>query len=308
MMTLAAACFATATPHAQTPAAAQAVPTLEGYPAVGSPATVKLIDAGAQPRKQLRYNIPATYKGSMDMSMAMSMNMNAGGMSIPMSLPVVKMSADLAVTGVTPAGETTYSMAFTGVSVDASADANPMLAQALGGLESSIKSIKGTATVTNRGQVKSAKLDMGDTQAQQMVGELSSQLANLSTALPEEAVGVGAKWESRSAVNTAGQTSFQKIVAEVVSIEGSTVTLKLAIEQTTPPQSITNPALPAGAEVHVDSAKGTGTGTQVIHLDSLIPTGETNVVSSMSMTISMAGQTQPMTSENTIKITIGVKK
>ena len=312
MLILAVACLATATPHAQTPAAAQSsqVPTLAGYPAVGSPGTVKLISAGAEPRKALRYNIPANYKASMDMTMEMSMNMNAGGMAIPMNLPAMKMSADLAVTGVTPAGDTSYTMAFTGVTIDsAGGEVNPALAQVLPMLQSSMSSIKGSATVTNRGQVKETTIDLGQAgPAQQFMGDLSSQLDNLSTPLPEEAVGVGAKWESRSAMKAGGQVSFQKITAEVVSITGSAVSLKLTIEQTTPAQSVTNPALPAGAEVQMDGGKGSGTGTQVIHLDSLIPTGETTMTSSMSMTVSMGGQSQPMSSENTIKMKIDVKK
>lgn len=308
MMILAAACLAVAAPHAQTPPAPQAAPTLEGYPAVGSPAVVKLLDAGAQPRKALRYNVPASYKGTMDMSMAISMNMNVGGMAVPMTLPTMKMSADLGVTGVMPNGDMSYTLAFTGVSMDG-ADANPAMTQALQSVQSAIQSIKGSATMSNRGMVRNAKMEMGDAgAAQQMIGELSSQLENLSTPLPEEPVGVGAKWESRQALKIAGQYSFQKAVAEVVSIDGANVTLKLSIEQTAPAQTITNPALPAGAEVQLDGSKGTGTGTSVIHLDTLVPTGETTVTSNMSMTVSMAGQSQPMTTESTIKITIAAKK
>lgn len=309
MMILAAAILATATPRAQTPAAAQAPPTLEGYPAVGSPAMVKLIDAGAQPRKALRYAVPATFKGGMEMTMGISMNMNVGGTAVPITMPGMKMTADLAVTGVAPNGDTSYTMAFSGVSVDTAGGADPMMVQALQGVQSAIQSIKGSATLTNRGLVKSAKIDMGEAgQAQQMIGELSTQLENLSTALPEEPVGVGAKWESRVAMKAGGQFSFQKIVAEIVSIDGSTVTLKLTIEQTIPSQSITNPALPAGVDVQLEGGKGSGTGTSVIHLDSLVPTGESNITSSMSMTMSMGGQSQPMTTETTVKLSIAVKK
>src|SRR4030095_4472463 len=95
LLVLAAACPATALPHAQTPAASQA-PTMEGYPAVGSPATIKMLDTGAAPRKALRYTVPATWKGRMDMGMTMSMSVNVGGQAIPMSLPTVNMTADLA--------------------------------------------------------------------------------------------------------------------------------------------------------------------------------------------------------------------
>jgi hypothetical protein len=242
----------------------------------------------------------------MDMNMTMSMNVNVGGMAMPMNMPTVKMTADLAVDSVAPNGDMSYSIAFTGATVDAAADANPMLANALQGIQNAIAGIKGTATVSSRGLVKSAKMDAGSAggQAQQMMGELTSQIENLATAFPEEAVGVGAKWETRSAISAAGQFSFQKTTMEVVSIDGTTVNLKFAIEQTTPPQPFTNSALPAGTEVQLDGAKGTGSGTNAIRLDTLVPKGESTINSTMSMTLSMGGQSQAMTMENSIKLTV----
>ena len=280
-------------------------PTMEGYPAIGSPALIKLIDAGAQPRKALRYAIPATFKGGMDMSMSMAMNVSVMGQSMPMNLPMLKMSADVAATNVAGNGDTSYTLAFSGVTVEAGADANPALAAALQGVQSAITGIKGTATISNRGTVKSAKIDSGDAgQVQQMLGELTSQVENLATAFPEEAVGVGAKWETRQAMKTAGQFSFQKTITEVLSIDGSVIKLKFTTEQTIPPQTMTNSMLPAEVAVQLDGAKGTGSGVMEVHLDSLVPSGESTATSSMSMTMTMSGQSQPMSMENTVKITI----
>ena len=306
MASLTAACVTTAVLQAHTPAAIQK-PTMEGYPAAGSPAIIKLISPGAEPRKALRYAVPAGYKGQMDMSMTMAMNVNVGGMAMPMNLPTVKMTADLGVDSVAPNGDMSYSIAFTGATVDAAGgEANPMLAGALQGIQNAIAGIKGTATVSSRGLVKSAKIDAGSagSQAQQMMGELTSQIENLATAFPEEAVGVGAKWETRSAISAAGQFSFQKTTMEVVSIDGATVNLKFAVEQTTPPQPFTNSALPAGTEVQLDGAKGTGSGTNAIRLDTLVPKGESTINSTMSMTLSMGGQSQAMTMENSVKLTV----
>jgi len=305
MAAVTAACLTTVMLRAQTPAAPQA-PTMEGYPAVGSPSVVKVIAAGAEPRKALRYAVPAGFKGRMDMTMSIGINANVGGMAIPMNLPSLKMTADLGVTGVAPNGDTSYTLAFSGVTVDAAGgEANPMMATALQGMQSAITGIKGTSTISNRGLVKSAKIDAANSpEAQQMLGELTSQIENLATPFPEEAVGVGAKWETRQAMKTAGQFIFQKITTEVVSIEGSTVKLKLTTEQTVPAQAFTNSMLPPGTDISLDGGKGTGSGTMAIRLDSLIPTGESSIVSSMSMTINMGGQSQPMSMENTVKMTI----
>jgi hypothetical protein len=137
-----------------------------------------------------------------------------------------------------------------------------------------------------------------------MLGELTSQIENLATPFPEEAVGVGAKWETRQALKTAGQYMFQKITTEVVSIDGPTVKLKFTTEQTVPAQAFTNSMLPPGTDVSLDGGKGTGTAPWRSGWIRSFPTGESSIVSTMSMTINMGGQSQPMSMENTVKLTI----
>jgi hypothetical protein len=282
--------------------------TMEGYPAVGAPAAVKLLAPGAEPRKALRYTLAANTKSRVDMAMNLTMAMSVAGMSMPMNFPGMKMTLDVGVTSVAPNGDFTYDMAFTGLTLDAGADANPMLAGALQTLQSGITSIKGTSTASSRGVTLSTKLAIADPQMQQTLGQMTSEIENLSMPFPEEAVGVGARWEVRRAASSGGQTTFQKTTYEVVSIAGTTVTLAVKGEMTAPPQAISNAALPAGAEMYLEKLTGTGEGTVVVRLDALVPTSELTQTSSMAMTMSMGGQTQPITADNTVKITIAPVK
>ena len=105
---------AAAVPRAQTQAL-----SMPGYPAAGAPATVKLLAAGSEPKKQLRYAIPATHKSRLDMTTTISMAMNLGGMAVPMDMPTIKMSIDIGVTNIAANGDITYNLAFTGVDVQA---------------------------------------------------------------------------------------------------------------------------------------------------------------------------------------------
>ena len=295
MAAVTAACLTTAVLRAQTPAAQG--PTLEGYPAFGAPMIVKVIDTGAQPRKALRYSVPAGFKGAMDLNTEMAMTISMPGMNIPMNM-LVKSGADIAVTGVS-AGDMTYSFGFNKVTVDGGADANPMLAAAYPVVQEALLKLKGTATITPLGVVKNSKMDSGDAgQAQQMMGELTSMLENLVTVFPAEPLGAGAKWETRQAVKAAGQYSFQKKITEIVSIDGQVIKLKFTTEQIFPAQTITNAALPV--EMQLDASKGSGSGSGEIRLDSLIPKGELTSTTSMSMSV----QGQAMSSEITTKMTI----
>ncbi len=280
---------------------------MAGYPAVGAPSIVTVLSTGAAPRKALRYVVPAATKARMDMTTTMSSTTNVGGMTIPTGMPGMKMTADVAVSGVAPNGDISYDLAFTGMTLDSAPDANPLIAQALQGLVAGITSIKGSATISSRGVVKSTKLDVADPALQQTLSQMASSVENLSMPFPEEAVGAGARWEVRQAVATGGQTVFQKTEYEVVSIEGSAVSLKVKTEQTAPPQSVSNAAL-GGAEMYLEKLSGTGTGTGVVHLDSLVPTSEMTSNTSMAMTVSMGGQTQSVTTDVTLKVTIGPGK
>ena len=299
--------FAGVAPLAVSRAQSQA-PAMEGYPAAGAQATVKLLAPGAEPRAALRYAIAAGHKANADMTMSMSMAMNAGGMSMPMDLPGMKITMSLAVTGVAPDGDVTYDVAFTGLTIDSSTATNPTLAAALEPMQASVTSIKGTTTMSNRGVTKSAKINAADASIQQLMTQMTSSVENLSNPLPEEPVGAGARWEVRQAAASGGQTVFTKSTYEVVSIQGSTVTLKVTTEQTAPPQSISNPALPAGAEMYLENMTGSGQGTVVIKLDSLVPTSEMSMASSMSMSISLGGQNQSIVTDNKVKVTIAPAK
>src|SRR6187401_2593678 len=107
-----------AVPRAQTPAPAIA---MAGYPAVGEPAKVMILGTGTEPKNALRYSVPTTFKGHLEMVSSISMTMNVMGQSIDQSLPGLNMGIDLSVTGIAPNGDITYNIVFTSIKVDGGA-------------------------------------------------------------------------------------------------------------------------------------------------------------------------------------------
>ena len=297
-------------PAIGTRAQAQKPLSMPGYPAVGTPASVTLLAPGAEPRRPLRYKIAANHKSLMDMTMTMGMNMNVGGSAMPMDLPPILMSATIDVTGVAANGDITFDLEFTKMGVGPGAD--PNIASAMETAGASIKGLKGTATTTNRGVTKSVKLDLSklDAGMQQMMGQMTSSVENVSAPFPEEAVGVGARWETRQALANGGVTMFQKAEYELTAVDATSVSMKIKIDQVAPAQAFSNPAMPAGVDTSLDKMSGTGTGTMTIRFDSLVPTSTVDTLSSMAMTMSMGGQVQSMTSDTRLKMSVapGVRK
>jgi hypothetical protein len=147
-----------------------------------------------------------------------------------------------------------------------------------------------------------------DPQIKQIFSQMTSSIENLSMPFPEDAVGAGARWEVRQTMSANGLVLFQKSDFELVSIDGPTVTLKVKTEQTAPAQPISNPGLPEGAEMSLEKLSGTGSGTVIIRLDSLVPASELDSTTSTVMTINMGGQTQSVSVDGTMKLTIKAGK
>ena len=282
----------------------------EGFPAAGAPAVVTMISAGAAPRSALRYTPPAGARQHFEMTMAMSMAMEVGGASVPaVPLPVMKIGADCVVTEVAPSGDVTFTTAFTGAEIDTSA--NPALASQFESMKDALTSVKGSATISNRGVVRSSAFDftkMANSQLAQVMGSTTDMLKNVSTPLPEEEVGVGARWEVRNTLATNGLTMFQKTDYELVAYDGKVVTLKTTVVQTALPQAMSNPALPPGAEVQLERYTGGGSGNMRLNPSELIPVSDGTIDSTMAMTVSMSGMVQQMVVSTSVKMTIAPGK
>jgi len=295
-----------AAPPQQTPAV-----SMPGYPAVGSPSAVTLVSPGSEPRTRLRYKPAAGSKESMAMSMTMGINMVMEGMSVPaMDMPVMKLTADIAVSGVAPNGDVTYDVAFTGMTAEALPGMDPQLAAMAQGTADTIKALKGSVTMTDRGINKSSSMNadqVADPLLKQMLSSMSSSLESMSMPFPEEAVGVGGKWEVRQAIKNAGAQIFQRIQVEVVSVDAQGITIKTNVEQTIPQQSMSNPALP-GATMNIEKGGGMSAGSTTMRFNSLVPTSESTGSTAMAMAIDMGGQTQKMSVETKLKVSIAPQK
>lgn len=285
--------------------ARRAVQVPAGFPGPGTPATVTLLSPGAEPRVPLRYKLKAGDKAQMLMAMAMGTTVSMGGSQMmAMDLPTMKLGVDVAVQNVAANGDANYEVVFTSMTAEAAPGTDPAMAQMMEGAAGSMVGTKGTAVISDRGIARDAKFanPAADPALSQALSQVSTSIESMSMPFPAEAVGVGARWEVRQAINSSGITVYQKTISELVSVTGSEVTLKLTQEQTAPPQSLDNPAL-GGMKVTIDSYKGTGTGTTTIRFASLVPT--VDLTSNAAMTMSMDGGPGQLGTDIRLKLTIG---
>jgi hypothetical protein len=248
------------------------------------------------------------------MTLKMDMKMSFG----PRSLPAVKVPASVftmetKVTKIDANGDIHSEFAYT--NAELVGDTANFPAPVLDSMRSSIKStigIKGSFITDNRGSYKGGGIivpEGTETKAKQMLQQMSKSLEQLSTPLPAEAVGKGAKWRVISGSDFTGINLNNIATYELTDLQDGTVALNVSIEQQANPQNVTSPQLPAGTTLTLKSLASSGRGSVAWRLDRLMPFRSTASVSSNSeMSVKNAGTSEePITMKMDMEMTLESK-
>jgi len=272
----------------------------------GSSAQVRLLDAGAEPRRTLRIHAKPGDRQKVVMTMKMAMNMEMGGMPAQaVKMPGLTMKMELVVKEVSPEGDITYETILGDASVAEEEGVMPQVADAIKASFASLKGFTGAGTISSRGTAKGTEKKLpGSTnpQMRQALEQMHDSFAALTSGFPEEAVGPGAKWEVKLPLKTQGMTIMQTTTCELISMEEDTLNLKNSLVQNAANQKIENPSMP-GLKMDLNKLTGTGTGDATINLNQILPSKATmNTKSDMAMSMNMAGQKQTMTMKMDINL------
>jgi hypothetical protein len=269
---------------------------------------VKLLEAGAEPRKVLRLHPKPDDKQTVTMTIKMAMEMGLGETKTPMKLPPMTMVLDLNVKGVSPGGDITYETVTTDVTMGEEPGVLPQIAAAMKTSIANLKGSTGKGIITDRGLNKSTEFQAAaaagsDPSMRQATDQMKEALSGMTVPLPEEAVGPGAKWEVRLPLKSQGMTMEQTTTYTLVNAEEEKITTKAAIVQRAGNQKVSNPAMP-GVKLDLTKMSGTGTGETTFDLSQLGPqSAAVESHSEVSMAMNAGGQKQAMT----VKIDLNVQ-
>lgn len=272
----------TAATLAQEPTATPATAAPEA-PAATEPG-LHLLDAGAEPRRELRLELPvgATERAHIDVEMSQTM----GG--APALVLGIGMEMDVSVTEATEEG---YAFDFTYGGADVRSDALP--AEILSAMQegmSTVERMQGTMRLSRNGEPQGGGLEPPagvDPAVSQQLGDLSSQMQQVSGAFPPEPVGPGARWQNVYDEENNGMTVRQVVTYTLRSLEGDAYVLDVEMRQSAGPQTLADGS-------SLESLSSTGTGTLRGSLTALMPTeGSTSSTTEMVLQApSLGTQTQ----------------
>jgi hypothetical protein len=267
---------------------------------------VKLLDAGAEPRRKLRLKTKVGHTEKMQMTMQMGVGIEVAGRKQPSAaLPPMVMAMDMKVTEAKPSGDIRYDFVLKKTAVPEAKGVNPKVAKVMEAGLAKLVGMKGFVVVSDRGLTRQAKFDMpGKTgpEIQQVMQGMEQAMNQMSSPLPVEDVGVGAKWLFGTHMSQNGVTLSQVATYTLTKLEGDQLTLGVKLEQTAPRQKV---ASPIGVTVDLLSLASTGKGKTRARLDRLTPLKSLlHIDSAVNMAVPVKKQVQSMKMTTSMSILV----
>jgi hypothetical protein len=187
----------------------------------------------------------------------------------------------LNVTNVSADGDIRYEFKINKVEVFEDAQVDKKDALVLKAAFAEMQGMKGHVIVSSRGFAKESDFvippKMMDPETKESMEEFKQSASQMSLPLPEEAVGVGAKWLTTTTVKQDGMVLKQSITSELRSLSGDAAKVSLTIKMT-------------GSAVGLKSCTSSGNGEVNLDLGRLIPSLATVHVTSRWIETMAQGQ------------------
>ena len=268
----------------QAPKVANQIPAESPPPETASQPeiSIELLEAGSEPREELRMKFTEGTEQTMVMSMQMNSSSPAQA-SAGLSMPWIHTPMTVKIESVTASGDMTSSFSYGKVSVEPGAMA-AQLEASMGFLENVSCRFEGNS----RGELKSWNCETPENtppQMKQMLDQMVRNFSNSQIMLPEEAVGVGAKWKlSHSNFELQGISSSMEMLYTLQKREDSILTLDVTMSSESEPQELKNPELAnLGVQAKLLKSITKGAGTTTLDISKPLP-----IASEMKSTVSTA--------------------
>jgi hypothetical protein len=186
-----------------------------------APPAIKLVAPGKAPTKALRLEWKKGVKATVEVATEEWLQRNASGdMSKPDPKPTIRTTIDVEVAEVRAKGDVRIDVVYRKIEADKAIKAD--VATRMNSLLGPLAGAKGHNVVSARGVVIASELKPpagANPQLAQQLEALRSLSGQVATAYPEEAVGVGAKWETGSTIRTPEPTGGDLVIQQTTTYE-----------------------------------------------------------------------------------------
>jgi hypothetical protein len=264
---------------------------------------VTILEAGAEPREQLRYHGSSgrTERLLLRLSLANFLETSAG--SAGGATPVLDLVMHIGGTyRGTSEGLWGYPLKFELIGVNGADGMDPAALDALAKELEPIARTNGVFEIDNRGITRSAEVIVPPEASPRLLAMLSNvRTTLLAAALPREAVGIGARWEADRIVTVGGMKVPQTVTYTLLAREVDVLRIGISMRQSAKPQEFTRLD---GTVVQLESYEMNAVGTTVVDLHGFAPLSEVRAQSQLRATMRRGGLAEPVALNGELNILI----
>jgi hypothetical protein len=277
-------------------------------PAAAAPTgpSPKLLSAGKGPRKPLRYAYQTGTTDRAVMTMAMSMTNQVPGQPA-MNIVIPTVETDLTINiGDPKADEHLFTFSLDDLRLVERPGVMDGVMPVMQSLLEKMKGMTGSGFINARGVTRDSSFTMPPglpAEVRTMLEQTEETVDQMSTPLPKEAIGPGARWQLTMVTDRGGIKLTQTMTYKVVAIRGDQIELTVAITQTARPQLVNGPT----GSYELASYKGTGSGTIVIDLRHPVPQSKVTMKVVQLSNVDIGGSKQKMPTTVTVDMTMARK-
>jgi len=236
--------------------------------------TVTLLEAGAEPRAALRYEVAPELTESIVLTLATSLEVRMAGQAMPSPLPKTRLTVSAKSSAGASTGETMVALVIDAADLadgepTSTTPAGTRLTEVIRGM----KGLHGDKVLAARGVLRGFRwvLPEDAPAALRPVFEgFQSAMDQMTVPWPAEAVGVGARWKTVQSVAQSGLTLNQELTFDVKRVDGDLVELDFQVTLSGPPGKLSGP-LTGGLAADVKKLQGSGKGHLVVSRKKLLP-------------------------------------
>ena len=272
------------------------------------PPEITLLEPGAEPFETLVLDPPDGLIEAFEMAMEMSIGMKLGDQRMPpMTPPTMVVGIQVELKDKTDdALHLSQRVLDTGLR-EISESAAPM-AEAMREAMKGMEKFSADVELSRTGALRKASIVIADDlppQVQQTVDQMIDNFGRLQVPLPNEPVGVGARWTAKTNMELNGMSLEQVMTYRLDGREGTRLDLSVDIVQSLASQTVAPPGMPPGSKVDIQRFVSKGSGNMKMDLAHLLPIeGRTNVELDMAMAVEAAGQKQEMEMTMTMDVSL----
>jgi hypothetical protein len=293
----------------QSPTPQSPTPTIDL--SIGKSTPVELLVVGAQPTEKFRLRPVAGSRQQLSLTWQIQTQVKVGEQAIPsIQMPTMSARLESTVSQVDPNGDIHYAVVYRQIDVKDDGNLPPALAAQFKTQLQPLEGLAGKYVMSEFGEPRSVQMVLPErmSQLQQSVlNQFSQSMTNLSAPLPNQPIGMGAKWRQMIPIVVNGATVNQTTIYELVNRQSGIATIKLQIEQTANGQTLQS-GTPGAGNLQIKSLRTIGSGQMIWDSQQPMPSQSAiemnaNLVSQPST--SADGQAIPaIVSDSTVKLEI----